>query len=181
MIFGSGSTELPFEVGQCAVLPIHLFDFEFSKGLNHCSVFHDRHLVERDVCDRGIVHAHTDSRPPDSQGRHRHEWPLSDMKNEQIAEDCWGSRLAIDQLNFLPVLQQREFHLPGLFPAFDSMAKGDSSVGQVILRGVVVGRGQPPSRNRGAGELRQTETVTDSQLDFTLDLRLNSWGGSRGT
>ena len=33
MIFGSRSTELPFEVGQCAILPIHLFDFQFAKAL----------------------------------------------------------------------------------------------------------------------------------------------------
>jgi hypothetical protein len=33
MILGSRSTELPFEIGQCAVLSIDLFDFEFSKAL----------------------------------------------------------------------------------------------------------------------------------------------------
>ena len=63
MIFGSRSTELPFEVGQCAVLPIHLFDFEFSKALKDRSVLHDRHVVERDVCDRGMVHVARE-RPP---------------------------------------------------------------------------------------------------------------------
>ena len=169
MIFGSRSTELPFEVGQCAVLPIHLFDFEFSKALKDRSVLHDRHVVERDVCDRGMVHSHANARPPDSQGRHRHEFPLSEMEKEQIAEHRRWNRLAIDQLNFLSVLHQSEFQLPGLFPALDSMAQGDPSVGQVILGGVVVGRGQPASWKRGAGELGQTEMVTDSQFDFTLD------------
>ena len=47
MIFGSRSTELPFEVEQRAVLPIHLFDFEFSKALQDRSVLYDRHVVER--------------------------------------------------------------------------------------------------------------------------------------
>jgi hypothetical protein len=168
MIFGSGSTELPFEVRQCAVLPIHLFDFEFSKTLRDRSVFHDRHVVERDICDGGMVRAYADSRTPDSQGCHRHEWPLSDMKKKQIAEDCWGSRLAIDQLNFLPVLHEREFQLPGLFPALNSMAKGDPSMGQVVLGGVIVGRGQQTSWKRGAGKMGQTEVVTDRQFDLTL-------------
>ena len=109
MIFSSGSTELPFEVGQCAVLPIHLFDFEFSKALKHCSVLHDRHVVERDVCNRDIVHAHADAHAPDPQGRNRHEPPPSEMEKEQVAECCWWNRLAICHLNFLPVLHQREF------------------------------------------------------------------------
>jgi hypothetical protein len=139
MIFSSGSTELPFEVGQCAVLPIHLFDFEFSKTLKDRSVFHDRHLVERDICDGRMVHAHTDSRPPDSQGCHRHEWPLSDMKKKKISERSRWNRLVIDQLNFLTVLHQREFQLPGLLPALDSMAEGNPSMGQVVLGSIVVG------------------------------------------
>ena len=79
MIFGSRSTELPFEVGQCAVLPVHLFDFEFAKALKDRSVLHDGYVVERDVRDRGMVHVHTDAGSPDSQGRHRHELPLSEM------------------------------------------------------------------------------------------------------
>src|SRR6185295_9068106 len=58
MIFGSRSTELPFEVGQCTVLPVYLLDFEFAKALKDRSILHDRHMVERDVCDRDIVHAH---------------------------------------------------------------------------------------------------------------------------
>jgi hypothetical protein len=169
MIFSSRPTELPFEIRQCVVLPIHLFDFQFSKALKDRSVLHDGHMVERDVCDRAIVHAHADARPPDSQGRYRHEWPLSEMEEQQIAEQWWWSRLAIDQLNFLAILHQGEFQLPGLFPALDPMAQSDPSVGQVILSGVVVGRGQPASWKRGAGELGETETVTDSQLDFTFD------------
>ncbi len=169
MIFGSRSTELLLEIGQCAVLPIHLFDFEFSKALKDCSVLHNRYVVECDVCDRDIVHSHADTRPPDSQSRHRHELPLSEMEEQQIAEQRRWNRLAIDQLNFLPVLHQSELQLPGLFPALDSIAQGDSSVCQVILGSVVVSRGQPPSWNRGAGELGQTEMVTDSQFDFPLD------------
>src|SRR4029077_11940253 len=129
MIFGSRSTELPFEVWQRAVLPIHLFDFEFAKTLKDGSVLDDRNVVERDVCDRNIVHAHTDARSPDSQGRHRHERSLSKVEEQQIAEHRRWSRLAIYQLNFLAVLHQSEFQLPGLFPALDSMAQGDSSVG----------------------------------------------------
>src|SRR5512141_2345729 len=86
MISGSCSTELPFDVGQCAVLSIHLFDFEFSKALKDRSLLHDGHVVERDVCDRGVVHAHTDARPLDSQGRYRQELALSEMEKEQIAE-----------------------------------------------------------------------------------------------
>ena len=98
-------------------------------------------MVERDVCDRDIVPAHPDARPPNAQGRHRHELLLSEMEKEQIVERCRWNRLAIDHLNFLPVLHQREFQLPGLFPALDSMAEGDPSVGQVVLGGVIVGRG----------------------------------------
>ncbi len=41
MIAGSRSTELPFEVWHGAVLPIHLFDFEFSKALKDRSILHD--------------------------------------------------------------------------------------------------------------------------------------------
>src|SRR5713226_4252449 len=119
MIFGSRSTELPFEVGQWAVLPIYLFDFEFSKALKYRSVLHDGHVVERDVCDRGIVHAHADARAPDAQDRHRHELPLSEMEEKQIVERCRWNRPAIDHLDFLAVLHQREFQLPGLFPALD--------------------------------------------------------------
>jgi hypothetical protein len=139
MIFGSRSTELPFEVGQCAVHPVYLFDFEFTKALKDRSVLHDGHMVKRDVCDRDIVHAHPDTSPPDSQGGHRHEWSLSEMEEQQIAEQCWWHRLAIDQLNFLPVLHQSEFQLPGLFSALDPMAQSDPSVGQVMLGRVVVG------------------------------------------
>ena len=68
-----------------------------------------------------------------------HEPPPSEMEKEQIAKRCRWNRPAIDHLNFLPVLHQREFQLPGLFPALDSMAEGDPSVGQVVLGGVVVG------------------------------------------
>ena len=88
MIFGSRSTELLFEVRQAAVLPIHLFDFEFSKALKHRSVLHDRHMVERDICDRGIVYAHADARAPNPQGRDRHEPTPSEMEKEQFAERC---------------------------------------------------------------------------------------------
>ena len=98
--------------------------------------------------------SHANARPPDPQGRHRHELPPSEMEKQQIAERCGWSRLAIDQLNFLPILHQREFQLPGLFPALDSMAEGDPRVGQVVLGGVVVGRGQQASRKRGAGQER---------------------------
>jgi hypothetical protein len=169
MIFGSRSTELPFKVGQCTVHPVYLFDFDFAKTLKNRSVLHDGYVVERDVCDRDIIHSHANTRPPDPQGRHRHQLALSEMKEQEIAEQCRWSRLAIAQLDFLTVLHQSEFQLPGLFPALDSMAQSDSSVGQVILGGVVIGRGQPPSWKRGAGEFRQTETVTDRQLDFALD------------
>ena len=62
MIVGSRSTELAFEVGQCTVLPVQLFDFEFAKALKDRSVLHDRHVVERDVCDRDIVNPHVDAR-----------------------------------------------------------------------------------------------------------------------
>ena len=61
------------------------------------------------------------------------------MEKEQIAKHCRWNRPAIDHLNFLPVLHQREFQLPGLFPALDSMAEGDPCVGQVVLGSVVVG------------------------------------------
>src|SRR5262249_11336146 len=109
MIFGSCSTELPFEIRQCVVLPIHLFDFEFSKALKDRSVLHDRHMVKRDVCDRDIVHSHADARPPDSQSRHRRELSLPEMEEQEIAEQWRWSRLAIDQLNFLAILHQSEF------------------------------------------------------------------------
>ena len=68
MIFGSRSTELPFKIWQGAVRPIHLLDFEFSKVLKHRSVLHDRHVVERDVCDRIMVQAHANACSPDPQG-----------------------------------------------------------------------------------------------------------------
>jgi len=82
MIFGSRSTELPFEVEQCTVLPIHLFDFKFSKPLKYRSVLHDGHVVERDVCDIDLIRAHADARPPDTQGRHRQESSPSEMEKE---------------------------------------------------------------------------------------------------
>jgi hypothetical protein len=169
MIFGSRSTELPFEVGQCAILPIHLFDFQFAKALKDRSVLHDRYVVERDVCDRDIVHSHADARPPDSQGRHRHEVPLSEMEKEQIAEQCRWNRLTTNQLNLLPVLHQSEFQLPGLFPPLDSMAQGDPSVGQVVLGSVVVGRGQQASWKWDARERGQAEMIINRQFDFTFD------------
>ena len=169
MIFGSRLTELPFKVGERAFLPVHLFDFEFSKALKGRSVLHDRHVVERDICDRGMIYAHTDTCPPDSQSCDRHEFSLSEREKEQVAEDCRWNRLAIDQLNFLPVLHQREFQLPGLFPALNSMAEGDSRMGQVVLGGVVIGRGQQTAWKRDAGELGQTEMVIDRQFDFTLN------------
>ena len=96
-------------------------------------------VVERDIGDRGMVHAHTDTGPPDSQGRHGQELPLSEREKEQVAERGWWSSLAIDQLNFLPVFHERQFQLPGLFPALDSMAEGNPRMGQVVLRGIVVG------------------------------------------
>jgi hypothetical protein len=133
MIGGACSTELPFKVRQRTVLPIDPFDFEFSKALKHRSVLYDGHLVERDIGDRGMVHTHTDAGPPDSQGRDRHKLPLSEVEKEQIAKDCRWNRLAIDQLNFLPVLHQRELQLPGLFPALDSMAKCHPCAGQIVL------------------------------------------------
>ena len=86
MIFGSRSTELPLEVGQCALLSVHLFDFEFSKAQKYRAVLYDCHVVERDVCDRGMVHAHADARAPDPQGRDRHEPPPSEMEKEQVAK-----------------------------------------------------------------------------------------------
>jgi hypothetical protein len=161
MIAGSRSTKLPFELGECARRPIHLFDFEFSKALKDRSTFHDGHVINRHVCDRGMAHAHTDAGTPDSQGGHRHELSRSERKKERIAEDGRWSRLSIDQLNFLPVLHQREFQLPGLFPALGSMAEGNPSMGQVVLGGVVIGRGQPSSWNRGARKCRQTKMVID--------------------
>ena len=82
MIFGSRSTELSFEFGQRAVLPIYLFDFQFSEALEDRSVLQDGHLIERDICDRGMVYAHTDTGPPDSQGRDRHKLPLSEVEKE---------------------------------------------------------------------------------------------------
>jgi hypothetical protein len=139
MILGSRSTELPFEVGQCAVLAVHLLDFKFSKALKHRSVLHDGHLVERDVCDRGTVYVDMNACPPDSQGRYRHEFPLSEMEQKQIAKQCWWKWPAIDQFHFLPVLRQREFQLPGLFPMFDSMAKGDPCMGKIVSGGIEVG------------------------------------------
>ena len=179
MIAGSRLTELPFKVWERAVLPVHLFDFEFSEALKGRSVLHDRHVVERDLCDRGMVYAHTDTCPPDSQSRDRHKLPLSEGEKKQVAKDCRWNRLAIDQLNFLPVLHQREFQLPGLFPTLNSMAEGNSRMGQVVLEGVVIGRGQQTSRKRDAGEFGQTEMVIDRQFDFTFDHRLNSRVDSR--
>jgi hypothetical protein len=87
-----------------------------------------------------MVHAHTDAGSPDSQGRDRHEFSLSEREKEQIVEHRWWMRLAIDQLNFLPILHQGKFQLPGLFPALNSMAEGDSRMGQVVLGGVVISR-----------------------------------------
>lgn len=100
MIFGSRSTELPFDVRQRAVLPIDPFDFEFSKALKHGAIFHNGHLVEHDMCDRGTVHAHTDASPQDSQGRDWYELPLSKREKERIAKHRWWKWLAIDQLKF---------------------------------------------------------------------------------
>ncbi len=82
MILGTRVTELLFEVGQYAVLPIHVFDFEFSKALKHGSVFHNRYVIERDICDSDIVRVHPDTRPPDPQGCHRFEPPLSEVEKE---------------------------------------------------------------------------------------------------
>ncbi len=61
------------------------------------------------------------------------------MDKEQIAERGRWTGLAIDEFNFLPVLQQGKFQLPSLFPAFDSMTEGDPRLSQVVLVGVVVG------------------------------------------
>jgi hypothetical protein len=91
------------------------------------------------------------------------------MEKKQIAEPRWWNRPAIDQLNFLPVLHQREFQLPGLFPTLDSMAEGDPRVGQVILGGVIIDRGQQTSRQGNAWKRGQAEMVIDRQFDFTLD------------
>jgi hypothetical protein len=139
MILGSRSAELPFEVGQCAVLSIDLLDFKFSKTLNDRSILYDGHLVERDVCDRGTVYVDMNAGPPDSQGCHRHELSLSEMEQEQIAEQYRWKWLAIDQFHFLSVLRQREFQLPGLFATLDSMAEGDPSMGEVVLGSIEVG------------------------------------------
>jgi hypothetical protein len=133
MIFGARSTELLFKVWQRAVISIHLFNLELSKTVRHRSILEDRHVIERDIRDRSIVHAHTDTGPPNSQGRHRHEPPSPEMEKEQITECCRWTRLAIDYFNFLPVLQQGKFQLPRLFPAFDSMTEGDPRLSQVVL------------------------------------------------
>ena len=169
MILGSRSKELPFEIGQCAVFSVYLFDFKFSKVLKHRSVLHDGYLVERDVCDGGTVYVHTNAGSPDSHGRHRHEFSLSEMEQEQIAEQCWRKWPVIDQFNFLPVIHQREFQLPSLFPTFDSMSEGDPSMGQVVLGRIVVRRSQQASWNCGAGEFGQMKMVINRQFDFTLD------------
>jgi hypothetical protein len=66
MIFGSRSTELLLEIGQCAISSVHLFDFKFSKALDCLSVFHDGDMVEHDVCDRDMVYAYPHTGPPDS-------------------------------------------------------------------------------------------------------------------
>src|SRR5262245_22741301 len=129
MIAGSRMTEQPFEVGQGGVLPIYLFDFEFSKALKDRPILHDGHVVECDLCNRGMVSAHTNTCSPDTQGRYRHEVPVSEMENEQITEHCRRHRMAIDQLKFLPVLHQRELQLPSLFSALDPMTQGDPSMG----------------------------------------------------
>jgi hypothetical protein len=47
------------------------------------------------------------------------------LENEQIPEQSRWSGLIVSKFNFLPVLHQRKFQLPGLFPTLDSMAKGD--------------------------------------------------------
>jgi hypothetical protein len=61
------------------------------------------------------------------------------MKKKEISERSRWNRLVIDQLNFLTVFHQREFQLPGLLPALDSMAEGNPSMGQVVLGSIVVG------------------------------------------
>jgi hypothetical protein len=169
MILGSRSAELLFEIWQCAVLAVHLLDFKFSKALKHRSVLHDGHLVERDVGDRGTVYVHMNAGPPDSQGRHRHEFPLSKMEQEQIAKQCRWKWPAIDQFNFLPIIHQREFQLPSLFPTLDSMAKGDPRMGQIVPGSIEVGRDQQASWNCCAREFGETKSVIDRQFDFTLD------------
>jgi hypothetical protein len=139
MILGSRSAELLLELGQCAVLSIDLLDFKFSKTLKDRSVLYDGHLIERDVCDRGMVYVHTNAGPPDPQGCHRHEFPLSEMEQEQIPEYGRWNSPAIDQFNFLPVLHQWELQLPGLFPTLDSMADGDPGMSEVVLGSIEVG------------------------------------------
>jgi hypothetical protein len=139
MIFGARSTELLFKVWQRALISIHLLNFKFSKSPKHCSVLYNRHVIECDVCDRGIVDAQADTCTPDSQGRHRHEPPSPEMEKEQIAERGRWTRLAIDEFNFLPVLQEGKFQLPSLFPAFDSMTESDPRLSQVVLGSIVVG------------------------------------------
>ena len=108
-------------------------------------------------------------------------------RKEQIAEHRRWNGLAIDQLNFLTVLHQSEFQLPGLFPALDSMAEGDPSMGQVVLGGVIVGRGQQPSRQRSAGERRAerkwsstASLISRSTVDCTAGLTATGSGGFEG-
>src|SRR6185436_20921795 len=64
MIFGARSTEQLFKVRQCTVIPMHLFNFKFSKPPKHRSILDNRHVIECDVCDRNVVHAHADTGPP---------------------------------------------------------------------------------------------------------------------
>src|SRR5262245_24983518 len=82
MIFGPRSTELLFKVRQCAVLPIHPFDFNLTKTLNHRSVLHNRHVVECDVCDRRMVRAHTNPCAPDLQSSNWHKFLLPNMDKQ---------------------------------------------------------------------------------------------------
>jgi hypothetical protein len=93
------------------------------------------------------------------------------MENEQIAKRQRRKRMPVDNLDFLPVVAQRNFELPGFFPPFDSMAEGDPCVCQIMRHSVIVGGDEQPSGERSAGEMGQAELRIDAQLDFTFDGR----------
>ena len=74
------------------------------------------------------------------------------------------------RFHFLPIVAQRHFKLPRLFAPFDSIAKGNLRMGQVIGGSVVIGGDQLPPREQSAGKPRESEVWINGQLELTLRL-----------
>ena len=159
-----------FEGTKGSLLALPLFDFQLTKALDHAAVFYHGHVVEYHLGQWPTTIEYQDTCSPDAQGYDRHQVSMAQVEHQQLAQGLWWIGLDRSHFYLLPIVVQRKFQLPGLFPPVDPMAKGHPRMGQVVSCGVVIDGDQLPSGERRAGQPRQAEIGSHGELQFAFSL-----------